>query len=86
MDVAAIAQLPFIAFMLVLGGGGIGLLMRGKLRLEREVTDRDKAIIEWKTIATTATGTAAQQAEQIKTMSEQIRTLTDQVKTLMARP
>lgn len=86
MDAAAIAQLPFIAFMLVLGGGVFGLLAGGKLRWEREVTERDKAAAEWKTIATTATGTASQQAEQIKAMSEQIRTLTEQVRTLMARP
>lgn len=80
MDAAAIAQLPFIGFMLFLGGGVFGLLMSGKLRWEREVTERDKAIVEWKTIATTATGTASQQAEQIKSLSEQVRMLTGLVK------
>lgn len=80
---AAIAQLPFIAFMLFLGGGVFGLLMSGKLRWEREVNDRDKAITEWKNVAITSTGTASQQAEQIKTLSEQVRDLTEQVKMLM---
>lgn len=81
---AAIAQLPFIAFMLFLGGGVFGLLMSGKLRWEREINESNKAGAEWKVIAVTATTTSSQQAEQIKSLSEQVRDLTEQVKALMA--
>lgn len=82
MDPNAIAQLPFVAFLLVVGGTVFGMLARGVLRWNREViveqaiaAKSEKSESEWKAIATSLTATVSQNAEQIKALTDQNRTL-----------
>lgn len=75
MDPREIAQLPFAAFLILLGITFFGLLGRGILRWERDVTKAEKSETEWKDIAKTATSTAAAQGEQITKLTELVEAI-----------
>lgn len=83
MDPTALAQLPYVAFLIVVGGGVFTLLATGRLRWDREIKAAEEQVAkaersegEWKAIATTSTATAADQSQQIQRLSTTVATLT----------
>lgn len=71
----AIADLPFPAFLILLGSVFFWLTYKGILRWNREVARAEKEASDWKAIAETATTTAAQQSEQISKLTSIVETI-----------
>lgn len=83
LDPAALAQLPFVAFLIVVGGGVFTLLATGKLRWDREIKVAEAAQAkaeageaDWKAKATKMVEVNDVQGQQIKSLTESVATLT----------
>ena len=82
-DPAALAQLPFAAFLILLGVMVVWTGSRSMWVWGRELTRCEKSEGEWKVIATKMTETNVVQAAQITALSDSVALLTALVQ---ARP
>jgi hypothetical protein len=75
-----LAQLPFAAFLILLGSTVFTLGWRQVWVWGREKTDAQKERDEWKAVATKMTDTNIVQANQITQLTQSVALLTDLVK------
>jgi hypothetical protein len=82
LDPIALAQLPYVAFLLVVGGGIFTLLATGRLRWDRELKKAEAETVEvrvdrdyWKALALKGAETNAKYADHVEQLTSVVEAL-----------